>query len=62
MQALDAEKMESSSKINLRDVSWWKSIKDGCRPGASVIIKLSKKRCISSTTRGKPSRIAHKHD
>jgi hypothetical protein len=28
MRALDAKEMESSSKINLRDVLWWKSIKD----------------------------------
>ncbi len=28
MQALDVEEMESSSKIDLRDVLWWKSIKD----------------------------------
>jgi hypothetical protein len=27
MRALDVEEMESSSKINLRDVSWWLSIK-----------------------------------
>jgi hypothetical protein len=28
MQALDVKEMESSSKINLRDVLWWMSIKD----------------------------------
>jgi hypothetical protein len=28
MWALDVKEMESSSKINIRDVSWWKSIKD----------------------------------
>ncbi len=28
IQALDAKEMESTSKIDLRDVLWWKSIKD----------------------------------
>jgi hypothetical protein len=42
MQALDVEKMESSSKINFKDVSWWISIKDACRLGAPIITKLSK--------------------
>jgi hypothetical protein len=43
MQALDVEEMESSSKINLKDVPWWKSIKDACRPKVLVIARLSKK-------------------
>jgi len=34
MRALDVEEMESFSKINLRDVSWWMSLKEACRPGA----------------------------
>jgi hypothetical protein len=34
MQALNAKEMESSSKIDLRDVLWWKSIKNACRPKA----------------------------
>jgi len=34
MQALDAKEMESSFKIDLRDVSWWMSIKDACKPKA----------------------------
>jgi hypothetical protein len=28
MQALEAKEMESSSKIDLKDVLWWMSIKD----------------------------------
>jgi hypothetical protein len=36
MWALDAEEMDSSSKIDLRDVSWWKSIKDAYRLGVLV--------------------------
>jgi hypothetical protein len=28
MQILDAKEMESSSKIDLKDVSWWMSIKN----------------------------------
>jgi hypothetical protein len=39
MQALNVEELESSSKIDLRDVSWWMSIKDACRPGVPVIAK-----------------------
>jgi hypothetical protein len=62
MWVLDAKEMESSSKINLKDVSWWKSIKDACKLGALVIARLSKERCISLVTRGRPSHITHKHD
>jgi hypothetical protein len=37
---IDVEEMESSSKIDMRDVSWWMSIKKTCRPGALVIARL----------------------
>jgi hypothetical protein len=50
MQVLDVEEMESSSKIDLRDVSWWMSIKDTCRLGVLVIARLSKEGCISIVT------------
>jgi hypothetical protein len=40
MQALDVEEMESSSKIDLRDVLWWKSIKNVYRLGALIIAKF----------------------
>jgi hypothetical protein len=62
MWAIDAEEMESSSKIFLRDVSWWMSIKNACRPRASITAILSKEGCISLTTRGRPFHVAHKHD
>jgi hypothetical protein len=62
MRALDVEEMESSSKINLRDVSWWMSIRDVCRSRAQVTIKLSKEGCIFLATRGRPFHVAHKHD
>jgi hypothetical protein len=62
MQALHAEEMESSSKINLRDVSWWMSIKKFYRLEASVIAKLSKERCISLVARRRSFHTAHKHD
>jgi hypothetical protein len=62
MQALDVEEMESSSKIDLRDVSWWKFIKNVCRPGALIIAKLSKEGCISLVAGGRPFHVAHKHD
>jgi hypothetical protein len=47
MQALDVKEMESSSKINLRDVLWWMSIKNAYKLGALVLVRLSKERCIS---------------
>jgi hypothetical protein len=62
MWALDAEEMELFSKIDLTDVSWWKSIKDTYRLGALVSVKFSKERCISLTIGRRPFRIAHKHD
>jgi hypothetical protein len=46
MWALDVEKMESYSKIALKDVPWWMSIKDACSLGALIIAKLSKEGCI----------------
>jgi hypothetical protein len=62
MWAFDAEEMESYSKIDLRGVSWWKSIKDAYILGVSVTAKLSKERCISLVARGRPSRTTRKHD
>jgi hypothetical protein len=62
MQTLDAEEMESSSKIDSRDVSWWMSIKEACILRALVIAKFSKERCISLAAGGKPSHATCKHD
>jgi hypothetical protein len=62
MQALNVEEMESSSKIDLRDVLWWMSIKEAYRPEVPIIIKLSKKGCIFLVARKRPFRITHKHD
>jgi hypothetical protein len=62
MRALNAEEMESFSKIYLRDVSRWMSIKDACIPNASIITKLLKKQCISLIARGSPSHATCKHD
>jgi hypothetical protein len=62
MWALDAKEMESSSKIGLRDVSWWMSIKDAYRLGVLVIAKLSKEGCISLAIGRRPFRSTHKHD
>jgi hypothetical protein len=62
MWALDAENIESSSKIDLRDVSCWMSVKDAYKLGALIIARVSKERCISLATRKGPFRIAHKHD
>jgi hypothetical protein len=39
--------MNSSFKINLRDVLWWMFIKDACRIGFTIIVSFSKEGCIS---------------
>jgi hypothetical protein len=62
MRSLDVENFESSSKINLRDVLWWMSIKDACRLGVSIIARLSKERCIALTAGRGPFHVAHTHD
>jgi len=62
MWALDVEEMESSSKIDLRDMLWWMSIKGACTLGVVVTTKVSKERCIFLAIGGRPSHIAHKHD
>jgi hypothetical protein len=54
--------MESSSKIDLRDVSWWMSIKEAYKLGAPIITKLSKERWISLVVGGKPFCTTHKDD
>jgi hypothetical protein len=61
MQALDVEEIESSSKINLRDVLWWIFIKDAYRLGVPIIARLSKERCISLAARRRPFHVACKH-
>jgi hypothetical protein len=53
MWVLDVEEMESSSKIDLKDVLWWMSIKDVYRLRLPVIAKLSKERCISLAAKRK---------
>jgi len=50
MQALDVEEMNSSFKIDLRDVSWWMFIKDAYRPGFTIIVRFSKEGCIFLVT------------
>jgi len=62
MQALDVEETKSSSKIDLMDVLWWKSIKNACKLKALITTRLSKEGCISLTAGRKPSHVAHKHD
>jgi len=52
--------MKSFSKIDLKDVSWWKSIKNACKPKALETSKLSKERCISLVTKGRPARATLK--
>jgi hypothetical protein len=62
MWAFDVKEIKSSSKIDLRDVSWWMFIKDAYRLMVPVIAKLSKEKCISLTIGRKSSRATHKHD
>jgi hypothetical protein len=52
--ALDVEEMESFSKKDLRDVSWWKSIKDIYKPRVLIIARLSKEWCIFLVVKGRP--------
>jgi hypothetical protein len=59
---MDVKKMESSSKINLRDVSWWMSIKNACRHGVLIPTRLSKEGCISVIVGGRPFHVAQEHD
>jgi hypothetical protein len=47
------EEMESYSKIALKNVSWWMSIKDACSLGALIIARLSKEGCIFLAARGR---------
>jgi len=62
MWVLNVEEMESSSKIDLRDVSWWKSIKNACELGVLTTTRLSKERCISLVVKGKPFHAIHRQD
>jgi len=50
--------MESFSKIDLRDVLWWKSIKDAYKLGVLITTRFSKERCISLNVRRKPFHVA----
>jgi hypothetical protein len=40
IQILKAKKMKSSSKIDLKDMSWWMSVKDAYKLGVLVTAKL----------------------
>jgi len=62
MWALDVKEMKSSSKIDLKDVSWCVSIKYACRPGMSKFAKFAKEGCISLAIGKKPFRTTHKDD
>jgi hypothetical protein len=62
MWAWDAKEIKSPSKIDLKDVSWWMLIKDAYKLVVLIIVRLSKKRCISLIIGGKSSRATHKRD
>jgi hypothetical protein len=59
---LDAKEIKSSSKIDLKDVSWWMFVKDAYKFVVLIIVRLLKERCISLTVGGKPSHATHKRD
>jgi len=46
MQTLDVERMKPSSKIDLKEMSWWVSIKNACKLGVPVITRFSEEGCI----------------
>jgi hypothetical protein len=54
--------MESSFKIDLRDVSWWMSIKEACRPKALITTRFLKEESISLVAGSRPSCAARKYD
>jgi hypothetical protein len=58
----DVEEMESSYKIDLKDVSWWMYIKETYRLKALVMTRLSKERCISLAVGGMSFCVTRKHD
>jgi hypothetical protein len=60
--ALDVKEMKPSFKIDLKDVSWWMSIKNACKLGTFVIAELSIERCISLVVGRSPSHATCKHD
>jgi hypothetical protein len=62
MHVLNVKEIKLSSKIDLKDVSWWMSIKGAYEPGALVIAKLSKEGCISLVAKGRSSYVTYKHD
>jgi hypothetical protein len=62
MRVLNVKEMESSFEIDLRDVPWWKFIKNIYRLGVPVITRLSKERCIFLVVEGRPSWVACMHD
>jgi hypothetical protein len=59
---MDVEEMESSSKIDLKDVLWWMFIRNACRPRVLVTTRFSKKKSISLIVGGRTSHATHKHD
>jgi len=62
MWALDDKEMVSSSKVHLKDVSWWMSIKDAYKLKVLIIVKLLKEWCIFLAASRRPSQVAWKHD
>jgi hypothetical protein len=53
MCPLDIEGMKLFSRIDLRDVSWWVSIKYACRLGVPIIARFSKEGRISLAVGGR---------
>jgi len=62
MWAPNVKEMKSSSKINLKDVSWWMSITNTYKLRVLVTAKLSKERCIFLATRKRLSWATQRHN
>jgi len=54
--------MESPSKTDLRDVSWWMSINYACKPRVPITPTFLKEGCISLVARRRSFRISCKHN
>jgi len=62
MRALDAKEMESSPKIEFKNMSWWMFIKDAYKLGVLIIAKLSKNKCVFLAMKRKLSQTTQRHD
>jgi hypothetical protein len=62
MWVLQAKEMESSSKINLKDVLWCMSIKDAYKLGVLIIVNFQKNGTYLLVMGGNLSQTTQTHD